>query len=275
MKSLITSLLLFFSIVVLAQKDFQGKATYQMKIKMDASRIGKDRKMSPERKKMFTDMMKRMSNKTFVLDFNKSASIYKEEQKLSTPNARRRVSMSFGSGRVEYKNVTNKTFLTTSETFGKKFIIEKSAEIPQWEMGTETKKIGNYMCYKATLTKKNKPLRKRFTRNQKDKKRLDSIAKTRPKEYVVTVWYTPQIPVSSGPAEFWGLPGLILEVNYKKTTILCTEVVLNPKEKVEIKEPKKGERVTEDEYSEIMGKKMEEMRERFGRKRRGKGRRFN
>jgi GLPGLI family protein len=29
---------------------------------------------------------------------------------------------------------------------------------------------------------------------------------------VTTAWYTPQIPVSNGPRNYHGLPGLIMEV---------------------------------------------------------------
>ncbi len=35
----------------------------------------------------------------------------------------------------------------------------------------------------------------------------------KPKQIEVVAWYTPQIPVSNGPGEYWGLPGLILEIN--------------------------------------------------------------
>ena len=65
---------------------------------------------------------------------------------------------------------------------------------------------------------------------------------------IVTAWYTPQIPVSQGPGEYWGLPGLILEVNAGTTTVLCTEITLNPNEKVTIKKPSKGKKVTRDEF---------------------------
>jgi GLPGLI family protein len=50
----------------------------------------------------------------------------------------------------------------------------------------------------------------------------------------------PEIPVSQGPEGYWGLPGLILEVNDGKTVLLCSKVVLNPKVKAEIKAPSKG-----------------------------------
>lgn len=49
-----------------------------------------------------------------------------------------------------------------------------------------------------------------------------------PKETVITAWYTPEISESRAP-NYWGLPGLILEVNDGKTVILCSKVVLNLK----------------------------------------------
>jgi GLPGLI family protein len=45
----------------------------------------------------------------------------------------------------------------------------------------------------------------------------------------ITAWYTPEIPVSQGPEGYWGLPGLILEVNDGKTTI-CALNCLESKE---------------------------------------------
>ncbi len=96
-----------------------------------------------------------------------------------------------------------------------------------------------------------------------------------PKEILVTAWYTPQIPVSNGPGEYWGLPGLILEVSAGRTTILCSEIVINPSEKVAITAPTKGKEITREEYNETVKTKMTEMRERFrGRGGRGRGRRF-
>ena len=77
----------------------------------------------------------------------------------------------------------------------------------------------------------------------------------------VEAWYTPQIPVKHGPSEYWGLPGLILEVSAGDTTLLCYEIVLNPKEKTEIKAPKKGKNVTKMKYQSIVAKKMKEFRD--------------
>ena len=59
---------------------------------------------------------------------------------------------------------------------------------------------------------------------------------------------------------YGGLPGLILEVNDGKQTMLCKKIVINPKNKVTIKEPAKGKVVTQERFNEIMNKKIEEMK---------------
>ncbi|AUC83496.1 GLPGLI family protein [Lacinutrix sp. Bg11-31] len=90
-----------------------------------------------------------------------------------------------------------------------------------------------------------------------------------PETEEVVAWYTMQIPVNNGPGDFWGLPGLILEINSGRTTILCSKIVMNPAEKQEIKMPTKGKEVTKAEYNDIVKKKMEEMREMYGGRNRG------
>ena len=82
-----------------------------------------------------------------------------------------------------------------------------------------------------------------------------------PKEITITAWYTPEIPINQGPEGYWGLPGLILEVNDGKTIILCSKVVLNAKDKADIKAPTKGKVVSQKEYDDTIIKKMEEFRQ--------------
>ena len=72
---------------------------------------------------------------------------------------------------------------------------------------------------------------------------------------------TPEIPVNQGPEGYWGLPGLILEVNDGQTTILCSKVVLNPKEKAEIKAPTSGSVTNQKDFDETVMKKLKEVQE--------------
>ena len=95
------------------------------------------------------------------------------------------------------------------------------------------------------------------------------------KTLVTTAWYTPQIPVSNGPDQYWGLPGLILEVNDGSTVMICNKIVMNAQEKIDITEPVKGKKVDQKTYNEMMLKKAEEMSKIYGgNKKKGNGQTF-
>ena len=85
-------------------------------------------------------------------------------------------------------------------------------------------------------------------------------------ERKVEVWFTPEIPVSSGPGEYGQLPGMILEIDLNEgdRTITATAVEAGDVAKDVLKEPKKGKEVTSEEYREIVREKMKEMRAERG-----------
>lgn len=274
---------LFASSNLFAQ-DFQGKAYYISKTTMDMDQFG-GQDMTPERKKQIQERMKSFLEKEYTLTFTKSESIYKEEEKLEAPGSgggRRGFGASLTGG-PKYKNIQTKELLQDQEFFGKQFLVKDELKDLEWKMGTETKKIGQYTCFKATATVVPSGIslqsfrgprgRNQSNDTEKSKDSAKSKEPVAPKTIEVVAWYTPQIPVNQGPDDYWGLPGLILEINADRTTILCTKIVLNPTEKDTIDKPKKGEEVTQAEYTEITTKKMEEMREMYsGRNGRGGGR---
>ncbi len=292
-KNLATLLVLIITSSVFAQEGFQGQATYMSKTTMDMDNFG-GRELSPERKKMIMERMKTMLEKTFILDFNKTESTYKEDEALEAPGGGRGFMMGGMAAGTIYKNVKENLLLQDQEFFGKQFLIKDSLVKLDWKMSGESKQIGKYTAFKATATKKVDAadwtnMRRRG--NDKDKKEDDKkeVAEVKkdstktdapkdpfedieiPEEIEVTAWYTMDIPVNSGPGEYWGLPGLILEVNAGRTTILCSKIVMNPSDKNEIKKPSKGKEVSMEEYQDTVKKKMEEMREMF-RSRGGRGR---
>lgn len=278
MKKLTTLLFLLCSITIFSQKGFQGKATYMSKSTMDMSRWGKN--ISEQRKKQIMARAKNFLEKTFILEFTQTESSWKEEVKLDAPgsNGGFRWGGNSGKGSI-YKNLKQRVMIEDTEQFSKRFLITEKMEQPQWELTGETRKIGNYTAYKAILKKEDKSVnfgRIFGRRTQQDRKNdsLRKLGKLPPKMLNVTAWYTMDIPISSGPADYWGLPGLILELSAGRTTMLCTEIVINPTEKVEIKQPTKGKEVTREEYNKIIKQKAQEARERFRRGRGGRGRRF-
>ncbi|MFK5959277.1 MAG: GLPGLI family protein [Lutibacter sp.] len=272
------AVVIFLATAIVSAQDFQGKAVYQTKTKMEMDLAGSG--IPADRIKRIKEMMKSRLEKTFVLTFNKTASIYKEEAKLDQAGGRGGMRMMMfggtGSGKY-YKNTQTKTSTKATEFSGKNFLIKDDLETYEWKMEQETKMIGQNLCFKAT-TVIEVPVREnnfRFGRrnnNEEKEKAKEAAPKDNVMELViVTAWYTLDIPVSHGPGDYWGLPGLILEISAGNTQMLCTKIVMNPKEKSEIAEPKKGKVVTQKEYDTIIGEKMKEMRERMGNERKKSG----
>ena len=273
----------FLLSTLLSAQEFKGVATYQTKTTLKLDNFG-GRQLSEQQKKQIMERMKSSLEKTYTLTFTQSESMYKEEEKLEVSAGGRGRGFMFGgsgsSGPV-YKNIKDKQYLQEQEFLGKQFLIQDSLSLIQWKMGSESKQIGEYLCFKATATKpvegfdwqRNRPGRddekngiKKQTDSSSTNQEIEEKEET-PREIEIVAWYTPQLAVSQGPAEYWGLPGLILELSADNTTMLCTKIVINPRESDDIKPLTKGKQVTKEEYNEIMTTKMQEMREMFRRRR--------
>ena len=266
------SLILIFSFFAssLFSQDFQGIAYYSSQTQMKDLNI-KMEGMSPDMNEKMMERMKKAFEKTYILTFTNLESIYAEEEKLETPNpsSGSGVSVNFSGGNNSkyYKNFKKKEYVSNNDVFGKEFLITDSLEKFDWKITDEQKKIGNYTCFKAQLTipvteEEIKEFQE-FKKKQEAKK-TNFMTLSEPKEEIIEAWYTMEIPVSNGPREFWGLPGLILELHDGNTTLLCSKIVLNPKEKIEIKAPKNGKKVTQKEFDKIQEKKLKSMMDQNG-----------
>ena len=255
-------MLLFVTSMVHAQS-FQGKAVYQTKIKLgdDFKKRMDSSKLPEDRKAFMMQMFKKRMEKVYELDFNKTKSIFKEQKSLAAPSENARFNRS--SNDVLFKDIKNNTFVNKKETFGKIFLITDSIAGIDWKLEKETKMIGKYLCLKATAEKVLDNSMSRFRRFAKKTTKTDSTKVEKPKKTKITAWYAPEIPVANGPKKYGGLPGLILQVDAGNMQMLCTKIVLNPKEKEEIIAPTKGKEITQAAYDKVVEKKVKEMRERF------------
>ncbi len=269
MTTIIKIMVFVLTVVVstVSAQDFQGVATYKtqraFEVKMDSTQVN-----SEMQEKMMA-MMKKQFQKTFNLTFNKEESVYKEEESLDKPQVggggfQVTVVGNGGGADVLYKNTKNGNYADKKDTMGKIFLIKDNLEKIEWKLEGETKYIGEYPCFKATYTKLVEKTRVSFESNSNtEANKSDEPEEPEMEERTVTAWYTPQIPVNNGPSKYQGLPGLILEVHDGKLNIMCSKIVLNPKDKVEIEAPTKGKEVTQKKYNEIMEKKAKEMMERY------------
>ena len=153
-------------------QDFQGKAIYQSKtvIDVDLSASG----IPADRMKQIKERMKNQLEKTYILTFDKTASIYKEEEKLDQAGGGgrggfRMVMAGGGASGDFYKNTQTKTLSKENEFSGKNFLIKGALTTYEWKMEQETKMIGDHLCFKAT-TVIEQPVREglRFGRRNND-----------------------------------------------------------------------------------------------------------
>ena len=261
---------LFFCGKISAQ-EFKGEATYKSKrqidVKLDSTQ------MDTGMQQQVMEMLKKQFEKTHILTFNKEESLYKEEESLGAPNPQGMEMVMIGgsSSDVLYKNIKEKRKTNQTETFSKLFLVKDDLKTHKWTLESDTKNIGEYTCFKATMTREIEDVEDGFTiRTEEHSDEKEAIEK-KMKTITITAWYTPQIPVSVGPAGYHGLPGLILEANDGSQTIICSKIVINPKKSNEIIEPTKGKQVTQKEFDAILEKKMKEMEERFRPHGRGDG----
>ncbi len=179
----------------------------------------------------------------YILYFKGDFALYSEnplEQKELSREARRAMHMkSWGKApkanlNKVYYNLEKSNIIEQKEFMTRYFIIEGDIETPAWKIAQEKRKILDYVCMSAEME-------------------IDS--------QIVKAWFAPQIPISVGPDQYYGLPGLILAVEKNGETILLASSIEKslPSEDVIIK-PNEGKKVTNEELEAIMVEKTEEAR---------------
>ena len=113
-------------------------------------------------------------------------------------------------------------------------MVETKTDTIQWKLTGNQKAIQGYNCMEAEL--------------------VGSKRKT-------IAWFTPMIPVSTGPDGYVGLPGLILAIDIEdgKTTYTAQTINLKEIDSSLIEKPKEGKKVTSKEFRKIMDEKIKEM----------------
>lgn len=108
-------------------------------------------------------------------------------------------------------NLNNVIYETRDDILGK-YVLKKPVLKYDWELSTESKLIQGLVCYKATVNEV-----------------VVNPAGTF--KFLITAWFCPKIPISSGPLGFGGLPGLILELHRRNVVYGATKIDLNPANK--------------------------------------------
>lgn len=251
---------IYFSVIVLLfayqgfSQEITGRAYYTSMIKSEKPELTEKQMENPQIRAL-AEQLDQAFTDDFILEFTQEESLFRKQPKLKKPNLKNEgitISRSLmGDDEIHYKNLQKSEFLNSKELYGKQFLIKDDIETPDWKLSNESKTIGDYVCFKATYVPKadeSDDSEEKWIKEEKDNKEI-------------VAWYTPQIPLKNGPMEYDGLPGLILEVQDGDLKFLCTKIVLNPEEKIEITAPRKGKKVNQKEFKAIVKQKSAEMME--------------
>ena len=166
MKFIFLFILSFCSLTVLSQQ-LRGKVTYVVsmesytKEKIDS--ISKNLKTkNVKMDKWMRDILENTPDVNAYLEFSNEASLYFVEDKMEN-DGKKTFNMNrvfAGGDNIYYKNTETKEYFNESSTFGELMLIE--IEPKKWQITQESKKIGNYVCFKAidiaSTNKKMKPV---------------------------------------------------------------------------------------------------------------------
>ena len=75
----------------------------------------------------------------------------------------------------------------------------------------------------------------------------------------VTAWFAPELSVPAGPAEYYGLPGVVLAVErLGETVFLATSIDLTPPQAELLRIPETGKKTSPEAFEQIVEEKVEE-----------------
>ncbi len=217
-----------------------GKVVYEEQVKFEID--------LPEEAQEFKHMIPHSQTIKKTLLFNETASLYKDmeegddEEVLEGGSEEGNVQFKMVMMRPDnqlYKDLEKGEQVELRDLFGKKFLISGAASTFAWKLTGEQTTIQDHLCQQAIY---------------KDSSRT------------VEAWFSPQIPVSTGPDSYGQLPGLILEVNINEgeRVVTATKISLEALPEDAIKAPKKGKSVSNEEFEKILKEKTKEMAEEMG-----------
>jgi GLPGLI family protein len=216
----------------LANGTTSGKISYQEKAKIDI-------KLEGDAAQFANDMPKEQLNDK-VLYYNPDYSLYQADESRKEAEMDHQAGvmkirmMNGGEGDKIFCDFKNRKKTEQKEFMTRTFLVEDDLSSSEWKISGNFRTIMNYSCQEATWD--------------------DSTRK-------VKAWFTTSIPVSSGPAGYGGLPGMILQLDFNDGRRIITATAIDAvlTDPAILIKPKEGKKVSASEYKKIVDDKMKEM----------------
>ncbi|WP_397444710.1 GLPGLI family protein [Polaribacter sp. R77954] len=233
MKQFLFILFLFNTTIYISQIR-NGIVNYKYKIEDEYIPKEKFKKEKNQKLKInlnfINESLKNNQNKLiFTLKFNKHSSEYSMNKIIEVDiDKQLKYAIIVNRGKqVYYNSLNEKIIIYQTQTWGDQFNVVTNFEELNWELKRETKKIGEYNCFKAILIRNDR---------------------------IVEAWYTPQVNLRYGPKNYGGLPGLILELKENNITYYVSKLSFNLKKDIDINIPEKNKRISQEDYNRMRKK---------------------
>jgi GLPGLI family protein len=209
----------------------EGVVVYTTKINMH--------KRIPAEQEDLKKMIPEFSSSQNELVFNEIQSLFKPVPVDENP-----FEQNSGGMRMAFRiALQNETFIDQDtegithlrDFMGKKYIVKSEMKRIPWKLGKDSKTIQGYLCKNASYTDE----------NQRE----------------IEAWYAEELRVSIGPESYYGLPGLIMEVIINKDEMIIStdKIDLRSLKKNDLKEPKGGVEISDEDYKAMVKEQMEKM----------------
>jgi GLPGLI family protein len=189
----------------------------------------------------YADMLPKERTEQKILYFTPDVSVYQGDKEKKNPDdveqeaggAMVHVQMASSDDKI-YRDLKAHKKIEQREFMTRMFLIESDAGKADWKLTGAQKTILGFPCQEALREDDGKKFR---------------------------AWFTPSIPVSSGPQNFGNLPGLILSVDIDdgQRTITASSVTFTTVDKSLLVKPKEGKKVTAEQFHKIVDEKRKEM----------------
>ncbi|MBW3520185.1 GLPGLI family protein [Flavobacterium sp. NKUCC04_CG] len=192
-----------------------------------------DNKASTRFKSVFEDAKRHEDEVKLRLIFNKETAVFEmltanrnsqNDFSHSLCNCEKTVFMSVPENSIRHHNsaqpvlgIKQDHYLLTEDLYS------------DWKLHNEVKKINEYTSYKATKT----------------------VTEPNGRSFLITAWYTPEFPFPFGPANYGGLPGLIVQIQKGSTMFVLSKIEFD--RTISLPTPDtRGEVISTEAYSKLI-----------------------
>jgi GLPGLI family protein len=129
-----------------------------------------------------------------------------------------------------FRDFEKETKTEIIEMLGKTYVVEDSLKAPKWKVMNKIKDINGHVCMLAVTE--------------------DTI-----KRQKIEAWFAHDLPISAGPGQYFGLPGLIMELNVNDGDLVITATKIEMKavgEDINMPKKIKGKKITSKEYDTLL-----------------------